>query len=480
MIYRHRLVFVLFLALFVIPAIALAQGDQCLDVIQAAFTAAEQSCSAIVRNQVCVGNPSARAEPQEGYSPFTFAQAGDIISAHEIQTLRTTLDANTYGVSILRLQAGLPDTAPDQNVTMVAFGDVEIQNGVSAADVLPTLEVSPTGNMNIRSGPSTDDSIVGMLDAFQAVTANGRLGDNSWLRVRLTDGTFGWLSTPLLTITGDMNTLDIVDSSGTPVALRFVALQSFSFRSGGAPCAGAPESGILIQTPSEVIFSINGVEIVLDGTAFMKAQPGVEMVVSSLEGLVRAGASGVAHVMLPGTQARISLDANSNPSGAPSEPEPYDAAAMQVLPVEALAREVTIDPSLTAEEIAASGIPTPGEWIMTYSILTFACADGRTEVEERFRSNSLTLEVQQEGAALVLIGTPQRDDPPFAPVVLVRTGAGYYTADATLENAFGRQSQYHFKVYVLSPDHIEGVTVGLGGDCTTTGPFTADRITTPS
>jgi hypothetical protein len=118
--------------------------------------------------------------------------------------------------------------------------------------------------------------------------------------------------------------------------------------------------------------------------------------------------------------------------------------------------------------------------VTTYSILTFACADGRTEVEERFRSNPITLEVQQEGAALVLMGTPVRDDPPFAPVVLVRTGAGYYTANATLENAYGRQTQYQFRVYVLSPDHMEGITVGLGGDCTITGPFTADLVTTPS
>jgi hypothetical protein len=225
---------------------------------------------------------------------------------------------------------------------------------------------------------------------------------------------------------------------------------------------------------------MNGVEIVLNGTVFVSAQPGAEMTISALEGLVRTGVSGVAHVMLPGTQVRIPLDANYTPSAAPTGPEPYDFTAVQALPVANLERPVTVAPALTPEAIAASGLPTPGEWVTTYSILTFDCTDGRTEVEERFRSNPLTLEVRQDGAALVLLGTQERDDPPFSTVTLTRTGAGYYEAVATLENAFGRQAQYQFQIYVLSPTHIEGITTGFGGDCTTTGPFVADLLTNTS
>jgi hypothetical protein len=259
-------------------------------------------------------------------------------------------------------------------------------------------------------------------------------------------------------------------------------MQSFCFESGASESAsnGAPESGILIQTPvgvNSVTFLMNGVEVVLAGTAFVEAQPGVEMIVANLEGMGRVSASGVAHVMPAGTRVRIPLDSNGMVSGTPLEPEPYDEGLLQGLTAANLERNVTVAPSLTQEQIAASGIPTPGEWVTTYSILRFDCADGRTEVGERFRSNPLTLQVEQAGAALVLVGTKERDDPPFAPVTLVRTGAGYYTATATLENAFGRQSEYQFTVYVLSPTHLEGITVGLGGDCTTNGPFTADLVT---
>jgi hypothetical protein len=87
-------------------------------------------------------------------------------------------------------------------------------------------------------------------------------------------------------------------------------------------------------------------------------------------------------------------------------------------------------------------------------------------VEERFRSNPLTLQVEQGGAAIVLVGSQERDDP-HCPVTLTRSGAGYYRASVALENAVGRQSQYEFTVYVMSL-RTSRRNCWLGGDCTTT------------
>lgn len=477
----NKLIFGLFITLFVVPA--LAQDDQCLATVQAALATTEQACSGTGRNQACFGNSGLQVEPQAGFGPFTFNQPGNIINVREIQILRSSpLTDSNYGVSLLRIQDGLSDAAPEQNVMVLVFGGVEIQNNVSATDVPPTLEVAPTGSMNIRSGPSTDDAIVGTLDARQTATANGRLGDNSWLRIMVADGSFGWLSTPLVTTSGDINTLDIVDTSGTPIAMRYGPMQSFTFQSGidDAPCAGTPTSGILIQTPAEasnVTFSINAAEFTIRGTAFLQAQPGSEMRIYTVEGAALITSGQVTQVMPAGTLVRIPLDANLTSSGTPLEPEPYDGTVLQALPVGNLEREVVVAPALTPEQITQSGIPTPGEWETTYTILSLECDGGRSEVEERFRSNPLTLQVEQGGASIVLAGSHERDDPPFAPVTLTRGGAGYYTASAALENAFGRQAQYEFTVYVMSPTRIEGVTVGLGGDCTTTGPFNAELVT---
>ncbi|MCI0349233.1 MAG: hypothetical protein L0Z53_07405, partial [Acidobacteriales bacterium] len=227
---------------------------------------------------------------------------------------------------------------------------------------------------------------------------------------------------------------------------------------------------------SNVTFSINGAQLVLRGTVFLQAQPGSETRVYAIEGVARVATGQVTQVMPAGTLVRIPLDANRVPSGTALAPEPYDATTLQALPVGNLEREVFVAPALTPEQIAQAGIPTPGEWVTTYTILSLDCQGGRSEVEERFRSNPLTLQVEQGGAAIVLVGSHERDDPPFAPVTLTRSGAGYYTASAILENAFGRHAQYEFTAYVMSPTRIEGMTVGLGGDCTTTGPFNAELI----
>jgi hypothetical protein len=475
-----KLIVGLFITL--IPSLALAQDNQCLAVLQAAFQATEQVCPETGRNQVCAGSSELQAEPQAGFGPFAFSQPGARLNAREIQTLRSLpLSAESYGVSLLRLQADLPDTDSSLNASLLVFGDVELQNQVDAANAPPTLDVSPTGSMNIRSGPSTDDPIVGTLNARQTVTANGRLGDNTWLRITLADGSFGWLFASLVTTTGDINSLDVVDTSGIPVAVRYSPMQAFAFRSGvaDAPCAGAPESGILVQSPAgaeRITLFVNGAELALTGTAFLQAQPGGEMVINVVEGVSRVTVSTLSQVAPAGTRVRLSLDSNGAASGAPSEPEPYDTTSLYTLPALVIQREIAISPALSPEQITLAGIPQAGEWVTTYSTLSLLCDGGRSEVQERFRSNPLTIEVVPDGSAMVLVGSQQRDDPPFASVTLARQGAGYYTASATLENAFGRQERYEFTVYVLSPTRIEGVTVGLGGDCTTTGPFIAEPV----
>jgi hypothetical protein len=154
-------IFTLFITLILIPALTLAQDDQCLAAVQAALATTDSACSLTGRNQTCFGNPDLQVEPQAGFGPFTFSQPGNLINVREIQTLHSSpLADGTYGVSLLRIQDGLSDAAPEQNVTLLVFGDVAILNNVSASDVPPTLEVSPTGSMNIRSGPSTEDAIV--------------------------------------------------------------------------------------------------------------------------------------------------------------------------------------------------------------------------------------------------------------------------------------------------------------------------------
>ncbi|MFN8373078.1 MAG: hypothetical protein U0694_09410 [Anaerolineae bacterium] len=130
------------------------------------------------------------------------------------------------------------------------------------------------------------------------------------------------------------------DSAGNP-------MQAFYFRSGigDAPCAEAPNSGILIQTPEgagTIDLTMNDVSITLGSTAYVQAQPEGDMVFSVIEGDGTVEAEGVSRDVPAGTRVTVAIDENLHAEEPPSEAEPYDAEALGALPIDLLPREIEI------------------------------------------------------------------------------------------------------------------------------------------
>jgi hypothetical protein len=376
---RTGVVSLLFVVLCV--QLALAQGT-CPDIVNTALEQASAACVDLGRNQACYGNINLEAQPRDGVSNFSFRQQGDIVNLVDVQHL--TLDAmdvtnNTWGIALLKLQSNLPDTAPGQNVTMVMFGNVDIQ----AAQVT----VSASNNANVRAAPTTTDEVVGSIDSGENIPADGRLEDSSWLRVRLSDGTEGWVRADLVTTTGDIVMLPIVTADDEP----FTPLQAFYFATGlgDAPCEEAPDSGILIQSPQgvgEIELTVNGVDIALGSTAYLQAQPGTsnadgQMTVSIIEGQGVVETAGVSVTVPAGTQTTIPLDENGIANGAPQEPVPYDGAALLSLPITLLPETFTIAGVSIAEATAeATSMYTTadlveGEWTGVVNVQFNDCPD---------------------------------------------------------------------------------------------------------
>jgi len=116
------------------------------------------------------------------------------------------------------------------------------------------------------------------------------------------------------------------------------SLQAFYFRTGigDAPCAEAPNSGILIQTPAgsgQIAFTINEVNVQLASTAFVQAVPGEEMRLNLVDGRAIVEAFGVEQTALGHMRIRVPLDENLAASGPPGPPERCDDADMQGIPV---------------------------------------------------------------------------------------------------------------------------------------------------
>jgi hypothetical protein len=134
-------------------------------------------------------------------------------------------------------------------------------------------------------------------------------------------------------------------------------MQAFYFTSGigDAPCAEAPDSGILIQTPKgvgEIRLRANNVDIRLGSTVYLQATPGDAMSVSVIEGHATLTAEGQTQIVPSGAVGRVPLDANGVASGSPEYPQPYDFQRLQHLPVTSeLLTLVEVQPAIADSNI---------------------------------------------------------------------------------------------------------------------------------
>lgn len=409
-----------------------ADPEDCIALVQQAYDVTQDACQGVGRDELCYGNSRIDIVPDG----LVFNQTGDIAPVAEIESLRLSpmnVESGEWGVSLMRVQASLPDDDALENVDLLLFGNISLSQNIEAAasavapTALPqiTIEITAAGNINVRSIPSTSGAVIGVLDAGTVILADGRNSAGDWVRVNLSNdpapALYGWVFTSLFTVNGDVSTLPIVEAGDTPAEEPTVEaavpaygpMQAFYFTSGteDRPCAEAPDSGLLIQTPSGVgliSFLINEVTIELGSTGYIQMAPGDEMRISVLEGNGRVTV-GEDTVMAPAsTYVTVPLDSNGLASGAPSDPQPYDASAFGLLPLASLSRPITIADQLNHAPVILSiapiippGVDCPGE----VAIMEFFDPDGdavtysyRAETSDDFYGDQV---LEQDGLGLL-------------------------------------------------------------------------------
>ncbi len=331
----------------------------CTDTMQKAMAAVGSDCAPTGRNQACYGYVSLEATPRTGVQNFAFANQGDLANVGDLASLRLSRinpQTQTWGIALMKIQANLPDALPGQNVTFLLFGDVQIDNAVDSST--PTVDITSNGGINVRSGPGTTYQIAGSLATGDTTTANGRNADSSWLRIRIPDSdSLGWVSASLVTPASDVSALTVIDPSSAETP--FKPMQAFYFKTGigDTSCEGAPQDGILIQTPEgagQISLRANDVDIQLGSTGYLQAQPGSQMTISVVEGEGHATADGKTVAIPAGSQVSIPIDDNLKASGAPGDVQAYDPSLVNPLPVQVLPQAITIAPPATADQIAAA------------------------------------------------------------------------------------------------------------------------------
>lgn len=131
-------------------------------------------------------------------------------------------------------------------------------------------------------------------------------------------------------------------------------MQAFYFRAGvgDAPCAEAPDSGILIQTPEGaglINLRVNEVDIRLGSTVYL--QSGTTLTINVIEGAAQITSQGTTQVVPAGSKVNVPLDENLAASGPPSNPEPYILDNVQQLPINVLERPIEIMAPPTTEDL---------------------------------------------------------------------------------------------------------------------------------
>jgi uncharacterized protein YraI len=356
--------------------------DTCLATINAVLALSSRVCQNLERGHACYASGPLHGTTWAG-EPKTFSIPGEKPEVADIHTLQLGgLDeaSGTWGLATLRIQGNLEDTQTQRNITLILFGDAQIENVVAAPK---EMKVTTTGNAILRARPKNDGAILERLSLRKILTANGRLKDSAWVRVSVPDsGQSGWVSAKIIQATGDLRSLDIID----PDAPFYRSMQAFKLQtaSSDAPCPGAPSSGLIIQspnikTPAELI--VNGVRLRLSATAFIQAAPGASMMINMLDGYAEVEANASKQIVPAGARLQIPLDDTLMPSGDIAAAEPYDTADLQSLPLDNLERRVTVRPPLTPEGIVeALKNPTGGTTIAVSQQYCRLKAGGKTNL----------------------------------------------------------------------------------------------------
>jgi uncharacterized protein YraI len=91
---------------------------------------------------------------------------------------------------------------------------------LAAGAALAVTAYSPTGHLNVRSGPGFQFPVINQIQAGVPAQITGCISDYSWCSVALPGGTTGWASGPYLvtTATGSPTNLQVAGPSlGLPI-----------------------------------------------------------------------------------------------------------------------------------------------------------------------------------------------------------------------------------------------------------------------
>jgi hypothetical protein len=164
------------------------------------------------------------------------------------------------------------------------------------------------------------------------------------------------------------------DVSLTNVAPEAESPQAFYFSTGigDSPCAEAPASGVLVQSPQgagTISLTLNGVEVTMGSTLYFNGAPNEDMTIAVLEGEATLTQNDESVTLTAGLQTSVALDSDGNATGAFSDPAPYETESYSTLPVILLPETIGASAETTPEaptSVAVTADDINGTWEVAY------------------------------------------------------------------------------------------------------------------
>lgn len=354
------------LALLLLATVTRAQDPACPELQTRALANIVDACAEQEAGTLCLGHATVTPVLRPAADNVARLDApGDTLAIDAIDWLSVSNEDLTWGAARALFPALAGDALEARTAALLAIGNVALflPDSAELPATLADVNVTAAQGANLRALPGLDAPVIATLAVSRALKAVGRSRGGGWLLVYATPDLRGWISD--LVVSAPPVLLPAL-SSDYPTVPLWLPWQRFDFRSGldDAPCAGAPGSGILLQTPKFIpprAFQINGARVFLSGAAWLQAQVSSGMFIHVIDGRARVITAEGSVSVRSGKYTTVALQSDDDgallPAGAPAPPQPYAYHELVTLPIEALPyrAKVSLNVYTIAEPAPADG-----------------------------------------------------------------------------------------------------------------------------
>lgn len=159
---------------------------------------------------VATGALNVRSGPSLAYSPVTTVYQGNVVSL-----IGRNANSTWAKIRLSNGTEGWVNAASTYITPNVAISSLPVVTPADAPTSSATALVA-TGALNVRSGPGVTYSVVTVASQGQTVQLLGRNANSSWVKIKLSNGSEGWVNASLLTPSVAINSLPFADSPAQP------------------------------------------------------------------------------------------------------------------------------------------------------------------------------------------------------------------------------------------------------------------------